>query len=54
MPRRKLYPIPIEGLIDHPQAMALPAAAYGMLCRLSHHFWATECRIVRLPRGLLL
>ena len=49
MQRRKLYPMPIEGLIDGPLAMALPAAAYGMLCRLSHHFWATECR--PLPRS---
>jgi uncharacterized protein YdaU (DUF1376 family) len=44
MPRRNLYPMPIEGLIDHPLAMTFPAAAYGMLCRLSDHFWATECR----------
>jgi hypothetical protein len=44
MARRKLYPMPIEGLIDHPDAIALPAAAYGMLARLCGHFWATECR----------
>jgi uncharacterized protein YdaU (DUF1376 family) len=44
MRRRNLYPMPIEGLIDQPLAIALPAAAYGMLCRLFHHFWATECR----------
>jgi hypothetical protein len=44
MPRRKLYPMPIEGLIDHPLAMTLPAAAYGMLSRLCIHFWAAECR----------
>jgi hypothetical protein len=49
MQRRRLYPMPVEGLIDHPHAMALPAAAFGMLCRLSLHFWRTECRA--LPRS---
>jgi hypothetical protein len=44
MPRRKLYPMPIEGLIDHPVARDLPAAAFGMLSRLCLHFWAAECR----------
>ncbi len=41
--RRRLFPIPCEGLIDHPSALTLPAAGYGMLLRLCLHFWATEC-----------
>jgi hypothetical protein len=44
MARRKIHPMPIEGLIDHPEAMTLPAAAFGMLTRLTLHFWSTECR----------
>lgn len=36
--------MPIEGLVDHPEAMTLPAAAFGMLARLTIHFWVTECR----------
>src|SRR5271166_3709856 len=43
MPRRQLYPMPIEGLYDHPEALALPAAGFGMLMRLCLHFWATDC-----------
>ncbi len=30
--------------MDHPVAMTLPAAAFGMLARLALHFHATECR----------
>ncbi len=44
MARRKIYPIPVEGLIDNPEALTLPAAAYGMLWKIILHFWATECR----------
>jgi uncharacterized protein YdaU (DUF1376 family) len=36
--------MPIEGLMDHPEAMTLRAAAFGMLMRLALHFWSTECR----------
>lgn len=36
--------MPIEGIVDHPEAMTLPSAAYGMLVRLCHHFWESECR----------
>ncbi len=42
--RRRLYPMPITGLLDSPEAMTLPAAAFGMLVRLSLHFYASECR----------
>jgi len=44
MPRRRLYPMPTEGLIDHPLAMTLPAAAFGMLTRLLLHFHVSGCR----------
>jgi hypothetical protein len=43
MARRKIPPMPIEGLIDHPKAIALPAAGTGMLWNISTHFWRTEC-----------
>ncbi len=44
MARRLVPPMPVEGLIDHPEAMTLPAAAFGMLTRIALHFWSTECR----------
>jgi hypothetical protein len=44
MRRRKIPPLPIEGLFDNPEAMTLPAAGFGMLTRIVIHFWATECR----------
>jgi len=42
--RRRIPPMPIEALNDHPEAMTLPAAAFGMLMRLTLHFWSTDCR----------
>jgi hypothetical protein len=44
MARRKLYPMPIEGIVDHPDFIAMPAAGTGILFRLSLHFWRTQCR----------
>ena len=44
MRRRHLYPMPIAVIADHPEALTLPAAGFGMLARLCLHFWATECR----------
>jgi hypothetical protein len=41
--RRRLYQLPVEGLLDHPQALTLPAAGFGMLARLVLHFHATDC-----------
>jgi uncharacterized protein YdaU (DUF1376 family) len=41
--RRRLYQLPVEGLLDNPQALTLPAAGFGMLCRLLLHFHATDC-----------
>jgi len=35
--------MPVEPLIDHPRGKTLPAAAYGMLVRMCHHYWETEC-----------
>lgn len=45
---RKLYPMPVDGLFGHPDWVALPAAARGMLMSLCEHFWRTDCR--PLPR----
>ena len=36
--------MPIEGLIDHPLGLTLPAAGHGILMRLVMYFWNTECR----------
>jgi hypothetical protein len=44
MPRRKLFPIPIEGAVDHPDFVAMPSAAAGSLFRIILHFWQTQCR----------
>jgi len=36
--------MPIEDLLDHPRAIALPSAGRGMLFDLIAHFWLTECK----------
>jgi hypothetical protein len=36
--------MPVEGILDHPDFMAMPAAGAGILLRLLLHFWVTECR----------
>ena len=41
--RRKLYPMPITGLIDDPGFIAMPAAGRGMLITLMLYYWQTEC-----------
>lgn len=43
-PRRRLYPMPVETIIDHPDFIAMPAAGRGILFSLLTHFWSTECR----------
>jgi hypothetical protein len=53
MARRKIPPMPIEGLIDHPKAIALPAAGKGMLFQLVAHFWLTECQPLPATDGAL-
>lgn len=47
--RRRLFPVPVEPILDHPEALTLPAAAYGALWRIVLAFWASECR--PLPRA---
>jgi len=44
MTKCRLYPFPVESLIDHPDAIALPAAGFGILMRLFLHFWLTRCQ----------
>ena len=44
MTRRKIPAFPLHLLADHPAALALPAAGFGMLCRLVLHFWLTDCK----------
>ena len=44
MTRRKIPAFPLHLLADHPAALALPAAGFGMLCRLIIHFWLTDCK----------
>jgi len=44
MAPRKLYPMPVQTLYEHPAYRAAPAAAVGMLHRLLEHFWLTDCR----------
>jgi|SRR5580704_2955305 uncharacterized protein YdaU (DUF1376 family) len=38
---RKLYPLPIQSVLEHPDFIALPAAGAGMLFRLLGHYWET-------------
>jgi hypothetical protein len=42
-PRRKLAPIPLEIVFDNPKAVALSAAALGMLTRLVWVYWLSDC-----------
>jgi hypothetical protein len=49
MPRRKLYPMPIEGIVDHPEFLTMPVAGRGILITLLLHFWASGC--LPLPKG---
>lgn len=44
MPRRRLFPLPIEGIMDHPEFVALTSAGRGMLMTLIMHYWQSECR----------
>lgn len=42
--RPKIFPMPVEQLIDNPDFIALPAAGRGMLFTLMLYFWQTGCR----------
>ena len=41
---KRVPPFALEILAHHPLAMTLPAAGYGMLCRLIFHYILTDCR----------
>ena len=41
---KRLPAFAFEMLTNHPLALTLPAAAFGMLCRLVFHYIMTECR----------
>jgi len=41
---RRLPAFAIDLLAHHPIALTLPAAGFGMLCRLVFHFISTQCR----------
>jgi hypothetical protein len=47
---RRLPAFAIDMLTQHPIALTLPAAGFGMLCRLIFHFIATGCRPIP-PEG---
>lgn len=42
--RRRLYPMPVEAILDHPEFPTLNDVGAGMLFRLASHYWQTECR----------
>ena len=44
MARRKLYPMPVQEVFDHPAYVALPAAGRGMLLSALETYWRSECR----------
>ena len=41
---KRLPAFAFEMLTNHPLALTLPAAAFGMLCRLLFHFIMTQCK----------
>lgn len=45
--KRQMFPLPVQGIIDNPRFIALPAAGRGMLMTLVLYYWQTEC--VPLP-----
>ena len=44
MKRRSIYPMPVAGLIDHPDFLTMTPAAAGMTARLVMFYWQSECR----------
>ena len=42
--RRRIWPMPVEALIDSPDFLAMPAAGAGIVIRMALHFWQTDCR----------
>lgn len=49
--RRKLFPMPITGLIDHPDFVRLPAAGRGMIISLLLTYWQGECQALSTSRS---
>ena len=43
-PRQRLWPMPVEAIIDHPGLKNAPSVVYGAVMRLLHHFWACDCK----------
>ena len=41
--RRRLFPLPIENIIDDPIISTFHPAVFGMLCKIILHYWHTEC-----------
>ena len=44
MAPRKLFPMPVQELFEHPAYVALPAAGRGMLLSALETFWRSDCR----------
>jgi hypothetical protein len=44
-----MYPMPVAGLIDHPDFIAFGSAARGMIVTLLLFYWQSECK--PLPKG---
>lgn len=43
MKRRRIFPLPVEGIIDSPEFLNLPAAGRGMLFTMILHYWQSGC-----------
>lgn len=43
---RKLYPVPLQDVWDHPDFERMPAAATGMLYRLIQYYWRGACHSI--------
>jgi hypothetical protein len=41
---KKLWPLPVQGIFENPDYIALPVAGRGMLWSLFEHFWRTDCK----------
>ena len=44
MPSSTRFPMPVDALTRHPEALSFGPAPFGMLSRLLLHYWATDCR----------
>ena len=42
--RRRLDPMPVEAIIDHPLAMTMSTNVFGATMRILLHYWNSECR----------